>query len=60
MEDRGEWWLYPLYGALIVTDIKVGRLKWLGNIQRMNTNEMAKRIMGKHTNVKKEVWKTQI
>lgn len=38
--------LYELYNSPdIVTDIKVGRLRWAGHIQRMKANEMVRKIM---------------
>ncbi|PSN43613.1 hypothetical protein C0J52_16377 [Blattella germanica] len=47
IKENGEWRLrcnreiYELYNSPdIVTDIKIGRLRWAGHIQRMKTSEM--------------------
>lgn len=52
VKENGEWRLrynreiYELYNSPdIVTDIKIGRLRWAGHIQRMKTSEMVRKIM---------------
>ncbi|PSN57406.1 hypothetical protein C0J52_07305, partial [Blattella germanica] len=67
VQENGEWRLrynreiYELYNSPdIVTDIKIGRLRWAGHIQRMKPSEMVRKIMETKPKGRRQSRKTQL